>query len=42
VLFTDPVLEIDWRIPADKMIISDKDKNNPLLADCIHNFEFKP
>jgi dTDP-4-dehydrorhamnose 3,5-epimerase len=41
VLFTDPVLEIDWRIPADKMVISEKDKLNPLLANCIHNFEFK-
>ena len=42
VLFTDPTLEIDWRIPTDKMIISEKDKNNPLLVDCIHHFEFKP
>ena len=41
-LDNDPVLEIDWRVPADKMIVSDKDKLNPLLKDCIHNFEFKP
>ena len=41
ILLNDPTLAIDWRIPADQMLVSDKDKNNPLLADCLNNFEYK-
>lgn len=29
----DPSLGIDWRIPPEKAILSDKDKRHPLLAD---------
>lgn len=32
-LFSDPELEIDWRVPQDKIILSEKDKINPLLKD---------
>jgi dTDP-4-dehydrorhamnose 3,5-epimerase len=32
-LYNDPALKIDWRIPTDKAIISDKDKVNPLLSE---------
>ena len=32
-LLTDPALNIDWQVPADKMIMSDKDKRHPLLAN---------
>lgn len=32
-LLTDPALNIDWQVPADQMILSDKDKRHPLLAD---------
>ncbi len=32
-LYNDPVINIDWGIPDDCMIISDKDINNPLLKD---------
>lgn len=42
VLLSDPDLAIDWRVPADKMVISDKDKNNPPLKDCVNNFEYRP
>jgi len=38
--FDDPQLNIDWQIPADKAIISDKDKQLPLFADCKNNFVF--
>lgn len=38
--FDDPQLNIDWKIPADKAIISDKDKKLPLFADCKSNFDF--
>ena len=29
----DPALKIDWPISQDRAIVSDKDKNNPLLQD---------
>ena len=29
----DPSLGIDWRIPADKVILSEKDTKHPLLKD---------
>ena len=32
-LWNDPDLGIDWKIPADKIILSDKDKISPLLKD---------
>lgn len=41
ILLSDPALAIDWRIPADQMLVSDKDKNNPLMKDCLNNFEYK-
>jgi dTDP-4-dehydrorhamnose 3,5-epimerase len=39
VLFNDPALAIDWKIPPDKMIFSDKDKVYPVFSSCKHNFE---
>jgi dTDP-4-dehydrorhamnose 3,5-epimerase len=39
--FDDPSLDIDWKIPADKAIVSDKDKVLPALADCETNFIFE-
>lgn len=39
IIYNDPALTIDWQIPADKAIISDKDKLMPLLKDCKNNFE---
>lgn len=33
VAWDDPDLGIDWRIPADKMILSEKDKHHPRLKD---------
>jgi dTDP-4-dehydrorhamnose 3,5-epimerase len=38
ILYNDPALKIDWQIPADKVVVSEKDKNLPLFADC-KNFE---
>ena len=29
----DPTLSIDWRVPAEKMILSEKDRNRPTLAE---------
>ncbi len=31
----DPALCIEWPIPQDKAIVSDKDNNNPLLKDLV-------
>jgi dTDP-4-dehydrorhamnose 3,5-epimerase len=33
ILWSDPALAIDWKIPADDIILSDKDRNHPLLKD---------
>lgn len=38
ILFNDPALNIDWRIPELEMIISERDKKHPLLKDAIFNF----
>lgn len=32
-LYNDPVLKIDWRVPPDKIILSEKDAKNPTLAE---------
>ncbi len=40
--FYDPALNIDWKIPADKQIISDKDKQHPTFENCKNNFVFNP
>ena len=33
ITWNDPALNIDWRIPADKIILSEKDTKYPLLKD---------
>lgn len=38
ILYNDPVLNINWKIPPDKAIVSEKDQKNPVLADCKNNF----
>lgn len=38
VLYNDPALNIDWKIPADKAIISPKDQAHPLFKDADMNF----
>jgi dTDP-4-dehydrorhamnose 3,5-epimerase len=40
ILYNDPTLNIDWKVPADKAIVSDKDIKLPTLADCKNNFVF--
>lgn len=39
--WNDPGLQIDWKIPADKIVVSDKDKLLPFLEESVHNFVFK-
>jgi dTDP-4-dehydrorhamnose 3,5-epimerase len=38
ILYNDPALNIDWKIPFGKETVSEKDKQLPLLADCRNNF----
>lgn len=40
-IYNDPELKIDWKIPAEQAIVSDKDQQLPLLKDCINNFVFQ-
>lgn len=41
IAWNDPALQIDWRVPVDKITVSEKDKHHPLLANSNHNFVFK-
>ena len=41
ILYNDPALNIDWQIPVDKMILSEKDIQLPLLVNCRNNFSFE-
>jgi len=41
IAWNDPALQIDWRIPADKITVSEKDKHHQLLENTAHNFVFK-
>ena len=40
IMFNDPSLNIDWKIPTDQQIISEKDQIHPSSANCVNNFEF--
>ncbi len=37
----DPTLGIDWHIDPDRAILSEKDKNHPLLKDFVSPFKFE-
>ena len=36
--FDDPAIAIDWPVAADRLILSDKDRAAPLLADVVSGF----
>jgi dTDP-4-dehydrorhamnose 3,5-epimerase len=38
VFYKDPSLKIDWKINLDEAIVSDKDKTQPMFADCNSQF----
>lgn len=40
IAWDDPDLGIDWRIPADKIILSAKDMSHPRLKDIESSFEY--
>jgi dTDP-4-dehydrorhamnose 3,5-epimerase len=39
ILIQDDSLGIDWKIPTDQMILSEKDTRHPLLRDFVSPFE---
>lgn len=36
IMYNDPSLNIDWKLNETELILSDKDKNNPLLKDIVN------
>lgn len=40
IAWNDPALQIDWRIPTDKIILSEKDTKHPLLEDYNSDFVY--
>lgn len=40
VIYNDPDLNIDWKIPADKALLSVKDSKLPLFKEAKNNFSF--
>lgn len=41
IIYNDPALNIDWKIPADKVIVSEKDHVYPGIDGCNGNFVFR-
>jgi dTDP-4-dehydrorhamnose 3,5-epimerase len=41
IIYNDPELNIDWGVPAEIAVISDKDRQLPLFKDCINTFEYQ-
>lgn len=40
IMWNDPALNIDWRIPSEDIILSVKDKSHPLLENCPELFDY--
>ena len=40
ILWNDPALAIDWQIPSESVILSDKDMKNPALSECEALFNY--
>ncbi len=41
IIYNDPALNIDWQIPKDNEIVSEKDLAFPLFENCRNNFVFE-
>jgi dTDP-4-dehydrorhamnose 3,5-epimerase len=40
ILYNDSTINIDWKIPAGKQLVSEKDLQQPVFKNCRNNFEF--
>ena len=40
VAWDDPALAIPWPLPADRVVLSDKDRSHPLLSQCGTLFDY--
>ena len=40
IAWDDPALCIDWRVPREDVILSEKDSRHPALADCPDLFDY--
>jgi dTDP-4-dehydrorhamnose 3,5-epimerase len=40
IAWDDPAIGIDWKVPADRIILSEKDSHHPLLEDCNDLFDY--
>ncbi len=40
ILYNDPTLAIDWKVPAEKQLVSDKDTKHPSFINVNSNFIF--
>ena len=40
IAWNDPALGIDWKIPAEDIILSEKDKKHPVLAEIVSSFRY--
>ncbi len=40
ILWNDPQLNIDWQIPMEDVLLSEKDTKHPLLTDCSCLFDY--
>ncbi len=38
--YDDPALAIDWMIPAEKVVVSEKDRNLPFMQEAPFNFQY--
>jgi dTDP-4-dehydrorhamnose 3,5-epimerase len=41
IVYNDAELNIDWRVPVEEAIVSDKDKDLPSFAQCNNSFVFE-
>lgn len=37
-IYNDSLLKIDWRVPTDQIIVSEKDANNPDFGNAVYHF----
>lgn len=42
IVYNDPALNIDWQLPQNKILVSEKDQVLPTLSACKNNFIYQP